>query len=295
MATLDAEGYLTVEGANLRYGTQGSGAPVILLHGGPGIGHGYLVASLVAPGFPPEGLRWIAYDQRGSGRSTGAEDPGRLNMEQFVADLEAVRTATGEERVALLGHSFGGLLALHYALRHPERVAALILLGPDPASRELWARAGEVIEARTTDEERAVMDAIAAQDGWQADPRLLETWYVARFQAYFGRREAGRDLVLGLERNVYGNFPGTARIVRESLGDWDIFDELARVEAPTLIVTGDASIFPEEAHERLQDALPNAELVVLPGVGHFPQMEDPRGFARSVNAFLDGVTGPTGR
>lgn len=288
---LGPEGALEVDGAQLHYWTVGSGATVVLLHDGPGLGSGYLLGGLAMPGFPPEGFRWVAYDQRGSGRSTGAEDPAKLTMARFVEDLEAVRAASGQDRVALLGHGFGGLLALHYAVRHPDRVAALILLDPDPAQRGLWAAHEERVAARITEEQRAVMEAVSSRPGWEADPRALEVFWLARFEAYFGNAEAARGLTLGLERNVYGNFPATAVAVRASLGDWDLFPELHRVTAPALIFTGDRSIFPPEAHERLREALPDGRLVVLPGVGHFPHMEAPEAFARTVSAFLDEVTG----
>ncbi len=288
--SLDTQGTLSVEEAQLRYWTVGSGAPVILLHGGPGIGSGYLLSELDAPGFPPEGFRWVAYDQRGSGRSTGAEVPENITMDRFVEDLEAVRAATGQEFVALMGHSFGGLLALSYALAYPEHVAAMILLDPDPASRELWARHDSIVEARLTDEDRLLMAAFSAAEGWELDPATLENYSLARFQAYFGNRDAAMRLRLGLPQNVYGNFPGTARLMRESLGDWDLFDELEGLHTRTLIITGEHSVFPLQAHERLAEALPRGELVVLPGVGHFPHMEDPAAFAAAANSFLNSVT-----
>lgn len=287
---LDQEGALVVDGAQLQYLVAGSGAPIIILHGGPGIGVGYLLAELDAPGFPPEGLKWVAYDQRGSGRSTGAEDLSKLTMDRFVEDLEAIRAATGQERVALLGHSFGGLLALHYALKYPDRVAAMILIDPDPASRELWSEHEEIVESRLTEEDRMLMQSISTSENWQLDPAQLEKYYLARFRAYFGKREASVRLQLGLALSVYGNFPATATAMRESLGDWDLFDELELLDTRTLIVTGDHTIFPPRAHERLRDALPRGELVVLAGVGHFPHMEDKRGFANAVNRFLNDVT-----
>ncbi len=287
---LGSEGFLAVPGANLRYATRGGGPPVIFVHGGPGIGATYFLASPPVPGFPPLGYRWVVYDQRGSGRSTGAEHPDSLNFDRFVRDLEEVRAATGRDRVFLMGHSFGGLVALRYAVAYPSRVAGLILLDPDPASRDLWMRHAGIIEGRTTDEDRAVMASASGAPGWETDPRALEIYSVARMQSYFGNRKAGRALMLGLEHDVYGNYPATATAVRESLGDWDFFGSLDMVAAPTLILTGDRSIFPKEAHERLRDALPSARLVVLPGVGHFPFIEDPGGFARTVNEFLSVAT-----
>ena len=290
---LAAEGTLAVEGAQLRYWTAGSGAPVILLHDGPGYGVGYLLAGLEIPGFPPEGFMWVAYDQRGSGRSTGAERPELLTMDRFVEDLEAVRQATGRERVALMGHGFGGLLALHYALRYPEHVGAMILIDPEPASRALWERHRAIVESRRTDEARRVMEAVEADGYWRLDPRQVEIHTLAALEAFFGRPEAARNLRLGIPQSVYGNFPGTAERVRASLGDWDLFEALQGLPVRTLIVTGDAGPFPLEAHQRLHEALPRSELVVLEGVGHYPHMEDSEGFARAVKDFLDRITAPS--
>ena len=78
--------------------------------------------------------------------------------------------------------------------------------------------------------------------------------------------------------------------MQASLGDWDIFDELAGLDVRTLIVTGDQSVFPLAAHERLAAVLSRSELVVLPGVGHFPQMEAPDVFAEVASRFLNEVT-----
>lgn len=291
--SLGAEGMLPVDGASLSYITEGSGAPLVLLHGGPGFGQGYFLSELEMPGFPPPGLRWIAYDQRGSGRSTGVERPERLTMDQFVEDLEAVRAASGQDRIALFGHAFGGLLALHYAVRYPDRVAAMILLDPDPANRTLWAAHEGIVAGRVTDEDRMLLDAITSGENWEVDPAQLENFQLVRFRSFFGNRAVADRLRLGLPMSVYGNYPTTAVAVRESLGDWDLFSALADVQARTLVVTGDESIFPMEAHERLAGTLPNAELVVLPGVGHFPHMEDPQGFSAAVNRFLASITEDT--
>ena len=143
---------------------------------------------------------------------------------------EAIRAATGQERVALLGHSFGGLLALHYALKYPDRVAAMVLLDPDPASRELWAQHEQIVESRLTDEDRMLMQTFSSSENWELDPVQVENYHLARFQAYFGKREASVRLQLGLSQSVYGNFPKTALAMRESLGDWDLFEELRELE-----------------------------------------------------------------
>ena len=134
-----------------------------------------------------------------------------------------------------------------------------------------------------------IMQSISTSENWQLDPIQLENYHLARFQAFFGKREASVRLQLGLPQGVYGNLPATAVAMRENLGDWDLFDSLGRLDTRTLILTGDQSVFPSHAHERLGDALPRSELVVLAGVGHFPHMEDKAGFAEAVSRFLNSV------
>src|SRR6476659_8292938 len=111
----------------------GSGHPVIVLHGGPDFDHSYLVPEL-------DGLadqyRLVFYDQRGRGRSWSGEGPESVTIDSEVEDLDRVRAWTGSATVALLGHSWGGLVAMEYAIRHPDRVSHLILMNTAPASRD---------------------------------------------------------------------------------------------------------------------------------------------------------------
>jgi proline iminopeptidase len=109
----------------------GGGAPVIVLHGGPDFDHGYLLPDLdrLADAF-----RLIYYDQRGRGRSAEGVEPEDVTLLSDVEDLDAVRQHYRLESPALLGHSWGAVLALEYALRYPSRVSRLILMNPAPAS-----------------------------------------------------------------------------------------------------------------------------------------------------------------
>jgi proline iminopeptidase len=103
----------------------GAGRPILVLHGGPDFDHTYLRPELdVLAG----SFRLVFYDQRGRGRSGN----GDVSLVSELADADAVRAEAGAERVAVLGHSWGGLLAAEYAVRHPERVSHLILLNTSP-------------------------------------------------------------------------------------------------------------------------------------------------------------------
>src|SRR5438128_412854 len=122
--SMASEGYVVGKGGRTWYRILGSGSQVlVLLHGGPGAGSGYL-ASLNALA---RGRRLVNYDQLGCGKSDQPNDDGLWTIERFVAELELIRCAVGGERIHLFGHSWGGMLGLEYTLAHPEHIASLTL------------------------------------------------------------------------------------------------------------------------------------------------------------------------
>ncbi|HZU25413.1 MAG TPA: alpha/beta fold hydrolase [Bryobacteraceae bacterium] len=267
------QGEIQVSGAVLKYERFGAGLPLVVLHGGPGVGYRYMLPEL------REALNGcgelIFYDQRASGHSTGAERPDLLTIDVFVEDLAQVCPA----RAMILGHSFGGLLAMQFGVRHPNRVSAMILVDGDPASRRLWqqhtGRIGPVTADRAGD----------AAAWWQAAmaPRFANR---ASMPADFGQRLADARPE---------NLLGVAAAVRASLGDWDLHGELHRIASPVLVVRGDKSIYPDEAFSILCANLPDAELVTLPNASHFPFIEAAAEFREAVRGFIRRVRRPADR
>jgi proline iminopeptidase len=125
------EGHVPVDGARLYYRTVGQGPPIVVLHGGPDFDHYYLLPELDRLA---ETFQLVYYDQRGRGRSAEGVAPDDVGIESEVADLDGVRRHFGFYTIAVLGHSWGGLLAMEYASRHPGRVSHLILMNSAPAS-----------------------------------------------------------------------------------------------------------------------------------------------------------------
>ncbi|HEV2290925.1 MAG TPA: alpha/beta fold hydrolase, partial [Gemmatimonadales bacterium] len=121
-----------VNGVDIFERRSGSGPAVVALHGGPGASHDYLL-----PGFDAlaEGRTLVLYDQRGGGRSPLARE-ARAGWEEHVADLHALKELWGDQPLDLIGYSWGGLLAMLYAIRHPCSVARLALVSPAPSYRE---------------------------------------------------------------------------------------------------------------------------------------------------------------
>jgi proline iminopeptidase len=287
------EGYVPVEGAMLSYRDIGQGPPIIVLHGGPGFDHGYLLPDLdrLADAF-----RLIYYDQRGRGKSAWTVPPAAASLQSEMDDLEALRAHLRMERAALLGHSWGGLLAMEYALRHPERVSHLILLNTCPASYEDFQLFEQRLAARDpADIER--MDALEATPAYaEGDLETRAAYYRIYFQMTLrppelldrlvAHLEVGwtRESVLTVRTTVARLFPETV----ERQG-YDLLPALTRLRIPTLIVHGDYDFIPLVCVEHIATAIPGARLVMLRDCGHFSYIERPDEVRAALTEFLSDV------
>ena len=126
-------GVVSLNKARISYEVVGEGDPVVVVHGGPGLDHTYLRPGLdILAG----SHSLVYYDQRGTGRSEAVLDAESITLDTFVEDIESLRKTLGRDRLTLLGHSFGSLLVLGYALAHPDRTRGLILMAPvEPGTR----------------------------------------------------------------------------------------------------------------------------------------------------------------
>ena len=240
----------------LAYTNTGRGAPLLCLHGGMGIDG----ASLRVPGIldlAAHGVRVIVPDQRGHGDSD-LGDPALYSYDIWVSDARAFALGLNLDRFALLGHSYGGFLALEFALRWPESLTHLILVGTS---------AGPV-------------HAPAAAVG--TDDELRE-----RFRSVWPRFFAGDDKHWPLFESLrFSRDPYNAAFARE-LPRYDVRERMASVHTPALLIVGSGDAYRPHM-EWLADAMPNATLRVVQDAGHFPFIEQRRAFTHDVAAFLTG-------
>jgi proline iminopeptidase len=263
----------------------GSGPPIVVLHGGPGLSHDYLAPQLIE--LLASEYQLIFYDQRASGRSSGVQDTTRLHIAQFVEDLEQLRRGLGLERLNLLGHSFGGLLAMYYAAEHPGAVSRLLLIDTSPASWELnFPAFRQAIAERQTEEDRREIAAITEVAGWNEDPATMDRYYKLYFRPFFKDPRQSERLTLGVDQQWLSNLAVTNGLVWGSMGQYDIHDRLAGITASTLIVHGTASVIAMEGARAVAAHIPGSQLVILPDVGHFPHIEAPQALAGAVKAFM---------
>lgn len=279
------QGMVSLPDGRLFYEVVGAGDPVIVVHGGPGLDHNYLRPGLDVLG---AGRALVYYDQRGTGRSSAPLDSSSLSLERFVADIEDLRIALGYERVTVLGHSFGGLVAMGYALEHPERTRALVLLNSvEPGSR--WAEeARERASASRSPEDAARLAELAASPGYtKGDPATLSEMYRVAFRGTLRDPARLDDLNLSLSAATARNGPAVARLLGGSASGVDWWERLGALSVPTLVVAGRHDPTPPAMARALAEAIPGGELVVLE-TGHFPFVEDPSGLTQAVATFLAG-------
>ena len=272
------EEMVAVRGVELFVRRVGRGSPAVVLHGGPGAHHDYLL-----PGFDAlaDGRELIYYDQRGGGRSPVARDVA-VGWTEQVADLEALRTSWGLERLTLAGYSWGGLLALLYALSHPGRVGRLALISPAPA----WRAAREQFEGTFA---RRNLDPAFQEARRQLRESGLRERDPAAFQQrifelsvapYFFDPERARELT---PFRVTGR---TQQEVWRSLGDFDLRPRLPELRGiPALVLHGEDDPIPIEA-ARTAAGLIGAEFHALSHCGHVPYVEAFEAFRTLVGGFL---------
>jgi proline iminopeptidase len=279
-------GEVMVDGAHLHYRSQGNGPALVVVHGGPGLDHGYLVAGLEPLAATH---RVVFYDQRGVGGSAGFSDEA-INLAAYLRDLDALRHELGVDQLDLLAHSFGGIIALRYAIEHPTRVGSLILLNTvEPGQRYRTAQLQRQQALRTTEDSAAVA-ALVSSDAFAArDVATLERIYWHSFRPTFADRARASRLVMNLHPATAANGSRVAALLVGPLGAFDWWEELAAVRARTLLVHGVADAIPAEMVTELAARLPGAELLLVPDAGHFPHLEQPEAVFPAIRAFLRGT------
>jgi len=276
-----------VRGVSLFVEVVGHGPPLLLMHGGPGADHWTMQPFRQLS----DRFTLVFYDHRCNGRSTGAPVES-MTFENLVADADALREALGFERWAVLGHSFGGHVALEYALRYPDQVSQLVLLDTGADSR--WSRenAPRLVAARGYGAEKA---------------ELVRRW----FRGEFVPRQMVRTLMrLGPIYNPHTNRLGSARMLwhgwrtklrpealifagQNLLDGWSVVDRLSEITARTLVIAGrDDFVFPPESQQELASGIPRARLVLIDGAGHNPHDERTDEVMDTVGAFLGPAAAP---
>ena len=256
----------------------------MLLSGGPGLDVDYM---LPVAEFLPSGYCSIAYEQRGTGRSRPPDfDPGTLSMDTVVEDLEALRLQLGQDRLSLLGHSWGGMLAMAYAVAHPDRVDRLILVGSGGPTLEFrqWFR--DNLEARLREEDIELRDRwrAAAQDGVTAEKVAIEMLKAIVPGYFFDRKTALEYASVFVEGQYHPDVNG--QLFAEMGTEYDLREGLKKLERPVLILQGHQDPIGDKTAEDNRALIAGSKLVYIHRCGHFPWIEQPDAFRKALADFL---------
>jgi proline iminopeptidase len=285
---------IDVPGARLWGVRRGSGPPLVMLHGGPGMWDYLGPVSAVV-----EDIATVyRYDQRGCGRSPGGPP---YDVATAVADLEAVRLGWGVERWTVFGHSWGATLALAYAVTHPERTTGVVYVsgtGVDPAWHEAYraerARRLSGDDLARWQELRALRSSATGEELRRVEAEYARLSYATDLAPTAGGRPSRVDDVVAW---LHADGFAVNQEVNRALGadasrfaeECDLAERLRRLKTPTLVVHGRADPRPARFAARVAELIEGAELLLLPNVGHFPRFEAPEPFAKALRGFLLGL------
>jgi proline iminopeptidase len=272
---------IPIRGVSLFVKVIGQGYPLLLMHGGPGVDH------LTMSPFRPcaDHFTLIFYDHRCNGRSVGA-DVSSMTWENLTADAEALRQTLDFDKWAVLGHSFGGMVALEYALRYPQSLSHLLLI--DTCGDIRWAQenAPEILAQRGYSLD-TVKTARRFFNGEIAPNEMVPA--MKKFgRAYYHHPSPlllAREVVLGLrmklrpEALIFG--------FSQLLKGWTVMDRLSEIKMPTLVMAGrDDFQFPPEHQAALAAGIANARLEIIERAGHNAPMERSAEVIQTVRTFM---------
>ena len=276
----DTEIYFDVEGSGLVVdGSRMREKPVMfVIHGGPGADH-----TSYKPSFSPlsQKAQLVYFDHRGQGRSArGAKET--YTLENNVEDMEALRQHLGLDKIVVLGSSYGGMVALSYAVRYPQNISHLIVIATVPDSRFLQ-RAKEILAQRGTKEQNAIAQRL--WDGTFENEEQLREYFQVMAPMYSlthdpDSRQKGWDRAILSADAINVAFGGFLR-------SYNVLDQLHKITSPTLVIGGQHDwICPPEFSEEIAKAIPNADLRIFENSSHSVRADEPEALLDAIAGFL---------
>jgi len=273
---------IKVRDVSLYVDVVGHGEPLLLMHGGPGADHWTMLPFRRLA----DRSTVVSYDHRCNGRSTGAPVTS-MTWENLTADADALRERLGFDRWAVLGHSFGGHVALEYALRYPDRVSRLILL--DTAAESSWSYHAADVLAAWGFSDRTVRLARRWFNG-EVPPSQFALTLMRLGNAYDPHTTFTEAI-----RTIYAERRSKMRpaahifAARQLLPGWTVTDRLGEITVPTLVMAGrEDFVFPPESQRQLAMGIPDAKLHIVERAGHNPHDERTQEVMDAVAGFMSG-------
>ena len=263
---------VNTNGAHLNFEQSGEGPAILALHGFTGSGRSLLSFARAWPAFTT-----FAVDLIGHGESDSPPDPGRYSIDACIADLVELMDVLGLGKVALLGYSMGGRVALRFALKHPDRLWSLVLESASAGLEDETERRARVEsdEKLAQSLERDGLESFV--DYWENIPLWASQSRLPQEKRDALRQQRMRNNPTGLANSLRGMGAGA---------DPPAYDKLSELNVPALLIAGELDERYRDLAFRMASLMPDAEPVIIPGAGHAAHFEHPAAFAEAVLRFL---------
>jgi proline iminopeptidase len=292
------QGFVASHGALIYYEAMGRGAPLVIVHGGPGASHDYFLPHLL-PLMRTNLLIFI--DERGSGKSSKLEDPKEYTVASMVEDLEAVRVGLGLGKISLLGHSFGGVIVQAYALKYQKNLSHLILGSTFASTKELNEALARMKAAMDPKDRERITSLEAAglfgkgevwEHGRYPEEYAKLAWGKGYFPYLYQKRpdptydpvSSNTDTAWDVYREMWGSHGEF--VVDGNLKEVEYVDRLSEIKVPTLIIVGDHDESDPKMSKEMHDKIAGSQLVILPDSGHMTFVDQPEQFLKTVREFV---------
>ena len=272
---------LTTNGVELYYRVEGQGDPALVMHGGLGVDHTPFVNSSFNT--LADRLKLVYYDHRCNGRS-GCPGIESLTHENLATDAEGLRVALGLEQPTVIGHSYGGFVALEYALRYSSKPRRLILITTAPSYETLNEARAEAM-SRAPELMPAVERSLNAEAKNNAERRAIMAELAPLYCYNF--KEMEKKLVQATRDTVY-SVEAHRQSFKNLVPKYDVRSKLDSIDIPVLIICGRHDwITPVSQSQLMHERLPNSELVIFENSAHWVYVEEPELFQETVGDWLD--------
>src|SRR5664279_1239476 len=292
------DGFVDSHGAMIYYQSVGRGAPLMIVHGGPGASHDYFLPYLL-PLMRTNRLVFI--DERGSGKSSKLEDPAQYTVANMVEEIEAVRQALDLGKISLLGHSFGGVLVQAYAFKYQKNLSHLILGSTFSSTVEL-NQALAKMKAEMSPQDRDRVNAFEAaglfgkgeiwEHGRYPEEYAKLAWGKGYFPyVYHNRPDPNYDPLssnTGTAWDVYREMWGSDGefVVDGNLKEVEYVGQLPQIKVPTLIIVGDHDESDPKMSKEMHEKIAGSQLIILSNSVHMTFVDQPGQFLNAVRDFI---------
>lgn len=280
------QGYVVMEDGKLFYQIIGQGDPIIVIHGGPGLDQGYLLPNMAVLA---KKHQVVFYDQRGSGRSLFSSiDAQHINISQFVEDIERLRRALGFPKVTLVGHSWGGFLAIQYAIKYPRNINKLVIMNSLPIKTSGIHDFVEEVEKRVKPSATEIEEILDSDEFAAGDSETVSRYYSLYFKHYLYNPNDLAKINMQLEPQGTASGIVVSEILEEEIFSKfiDLSNDLKKIKASTLIIHGDYDVVPFHTAKEIAKLIKGSKLILIKQCGHMPFVERPKEWLEIIEAFL---------